>query len=468
LKTEGSLRVFHRHFGRGTLQSLMFRGRRAVVYFDRGPTLAVWVSELTTVMDEGPLGRGVKLRSDLNLPLLGGAGGDRKIVESFRLGIVPESAVQEWTFGRDGELSYLSEWLADPDESVFYLFGDYGSGKTHFLNAAALHAEREGWVVALVPLDPLDSPPSAPRRVYNRLMQNLRWRGPDGSACDARDLIQRCIDGGLDASATDHPYLTEFLERLNRCRNPERLWAWLMGEEEGILTDLPTMHDHTTASNLYCNLLSFFGYAAKTWCGAKGLLLLLDEAEMVTAVRWHQQIQRGLDFITGLSLAANLDPRLSEEPVVKEEGLHIYRGLNTGLVYSGHLKALPYLHPLARDQRTLKVIFAVTPTDLMRDLVERHDFDAMDLEPLPRAALETLFDRFTRHYREVLGVPVGRREMDRIKRALFGDLAVHGTQRRFIKGMVEAMDYLRFHRERGLDALLGLDLNPDTTFGERW
>jgi hypothetical protein len=154
--------------------------------------------------------------------------------------------------------------------------------------------------------------------------------------------------------------------------------------------------------------------------------------------------------------------------VVKEEGLHIYRGRDTGLVYSGHLKSLPYLHPLAAQQRTLKVIFAVTPTDLMKELVEHHDFDAMDLEPLPRAALETLFDRFTRHYREVLGVDAGRREMERIKRALFGDLAVHGTQRRFIKGMVEAMDYLRFHRSRGLDPLLGVDLNPEATFGERW
>ena len=462
-------RIRHRFLGRGNLVRWIRGGRQAVVAFDYGRVLTVRAEDLAPVLDDGPRGRSIRLTkgADAPIPETYGAG-DRFVIEAFRLGIVPERGILDWTYGRDGELNYLSEWLRDPLEAVLYLFGDYGSGKTHLLGALGQRALNEGWAMARVPLDPLDSPPSSPKRVYRNLLRSLRWR-EDGNERDAQDLLRRALAGGLREAAGGHRFLAPFLRAVDRGRDEDDAWRWILGEPaDAQRLNLPLLHDHTTASNIYSNLLTCLGWTAAEHAGLKGLLLLLDEAEMVTAVHWHKQLHRGINFIVGLSRAAQHHEALRDEEIRRAPDRSLHEGVRSGLIYSGHVP-MRYLFEGVQGDRHTKVVFAVTPTPLMQRLVEQHDFDAMDIEPLPVAALEGLFRTFTSHYQRVYGLKVPRKDLDRIRDALVSDLDEHGIQRRFVKGMVEGLDFRRFHPRRGMDDLLGADPFARTgAFGDIW
>ncbi len=462
-------RIRHRFLGRGNLIRWIRGGRQAVVAFDYGRVLTVRSEDLAPVLESGPRGKSIRLPKGAAAPIPEEYGsGDRFVIEAFRLGIVPERGIMDWTYGRDGELNYLSEWLRDPVEAVIYLFGDYGSGKTHLLGALGQRALDDGWAVARVPLDPLDSPPSSPKRVYRSLLRSLRWR-EDGNERDAQDLLRRALEGGLRSAAEGHHFLAPFVRSMDRGRDEETAWRWILGEtvDAGRLR-LPLLHDHTTASNIYSNLLTCLGWTAAEHAGLKGLLLLLDEAEMVTAVHWHRQLNRGINFIVGLSRAAQHHDDLRDEEIGRAPDRAVRTGARSGLIYSGHVP-MRYLFEGVQGHRHTKVLFAVTPTRLMQRLVEEHDFDAMDIEPLPVDALEALFRTFTTHYQQVYGLKISRKDLDRIRAALVSDLEEHGIQRRFVKGMVEGLDFRRFHPRRHLDDLLGVDPFAKTgAFGDVW
>ncbi|MFH1532330.1 MAG: BREX system ATP-binding domain-containing protein [Pseudomonadota bacterium] len=462
-------RVRHRFLGRGNLIRWIRGGRQAVVAFDYGRVLTVRGMDLSQVLEDGPRGRSIRLPKGAVAPIPKEYGnGDRFVIEAFRLGIVPERGILDWTYGRDGELSYLFEWLRDPTEAVMYLFGDYGSGKTHLLGALGQRALDEGWAVARVPLDPLDSPPSSPKRVYRSLLRSLRWR-EDGVDHDAQDLLRRALDGGLRGAAADHRFLAPFVKAMDRGKDEETAWRWILGETvDAQQLRLPLLHDHTTASNIYSNLLTCLGWTAAAHAGRKGLLLLLDEAEMVTAVHWHRQLHRGINFIVGLSRAAQHHDDLRDEAIRRSPDGAVHKGERSGLIYSGHVP-MRYLFEGVQGDRHTKVLFAVTPTRLMQRLVEEHDFDAMDIEPLPVDALEALFRTFTAHYQRVYGLQVPQKDLDRIRDALVSDLEEHGVQRRYVKGMVEGLDFRRFHPGRHLDDLLGVNPFAKTgAFGDVW
>ena len=462
-------RIRHRFLGRGNLIRWIRGGRQAVVAFDYGRVLTVRGADLAPVLEDGPRGRSIKLPKGAHAPIPKEYGsGDRFVIEAFRLGIVPERGILDWTYGRDGELNYLAEWLRDPEEAVMYLFGDYGSGKTHLLGALGQRALDEGWAVARVPLDPLDSPPSSPKRVYRSLLRSLRWR-EDGNDRDAQDLLRRALAGGLPKASKGHRFLAPFCRAIAKEKNEDAAWRWILGETvDAQRLHLPLLHDHTTASNIYSNLLTCLGWTAAEHAGLKGLLLLLDEAEMVTAVHWHRQLNRGINFIVGLSRAVQHHDDLTSEEIQRAPGRTVHTGTRSGLIYSGHVP-MRYLFEGVQGDRHTKVLFAVTPTRLMQQLVEEHDFDAMDIEPLPIDALEALFTTFTSHYQRVYGLKINRKDLDRIRAALVSDLEEHGIQRRFVKGMVEGLDFRRFHPRRHLDDLLGVDPFAKTgAFGDVW
>lgn len=474
MSRQQELRVRHRFLGDGSVVRWMARRREAVVLFDYGKMMTVRSEDILPILDSGPLGQGVKLRAQdqVHIPEEYGQG-DRYVIEAFRLGIVPNQGINQWTFGRDGELSYLSEWLADPEEASMYMFGDYGSGKTHLLGAMGQRALKEGWAVAVVPLDPMDSPPSSPKSVYRSILRSLRWFNPEsGVEMDAMDLLRLSLERGLGQYAVGHRYLQPLVRVAGRKKQDSEIWQWFLGEQvDAAPLGVPPMLDHTTSSNVYVNLLGWMGWMGYKFAGLKGLLLLLDEAEMVTAVRWHKQLQRGLNFIVGLSRAAQLHQDLLQEEILRDEKTGLYSGARTGLTYSGHirLRFLPEVPESLAGVRTLKLIFAVTPTELMRGLVEQHDFDAMDIEPLPMEALETLFMTFAAHFLEVYRMKMTRVDLDRIRQALINDFRQSRIQRRFIKGMVEGLDYRRFYPARSLDMLLGKDPMAEIAgFGESW
>ncbi len=60
----------------------------------------------------------------------------RRMVEAFRLGIVPYDCVSDFIFGRAEEIQILTDWLDQPDSNAMLTVGEYGTGKTHLLHYA--------------------------------------------------------------------------------------------------------------------------------------------------------------------------------------------------------------------------------------------------------------------------------------------------------------------------------------------
>ncbi|MDX9723191.1 MAG: DUF2791 family P-loop domain-containing protein [Myxococcota bacterium] len=255
-------------------------------------------------------------------------------LEAMRLGVVPSTRVEAYTVGRDEEMAAIAADLGrvEADGGAVRVFlGDYGTGKTHLLEIAQLSALARGHLCARVVLDPSETSPSQPKRVFRAAMRSLRY--PDrseSSGLGLRPLLQQAIDNDEALAAFDvkpakgrsteqrleqgyHLYLSpalSYFKTLSRplSRPPRKvdeaqreswleqqsnlLFEWLEGhptvsnqliDEE--LHKLPGHHpkiysllDYRPWSRIYGYLLSGIARLARA-VGYQGLTVLLDEAE---------------------------------------------------------------------------------------------------------------------------------------------------------------------------------------------
>lgn len=418
--------VLHDRHGRGRVVSDGPGGLR-VFFFERGVTLAV--SRLGVIREDG-----AERAPRLQVPERPPHWQARRTIESLKLGVVPEEEVRRFTFGRDREVAALERWLAAEMPGGAAISGDYGSGKTHLLELLATLARERGWVTARASLDPQDAAPHNPFRVYRQLVSS--WQTPGGEGF--RTTLSR-----IAPRLAGHPFFHPLRERLARGPAPEGIWEWISGQRPGRSSYGPAMHDHTTASNIYCNLLSTLarGIAAD---GGKGLLVILDEAENATTGFLHgYQRERGPLFLEGLVRCAGNDPDLRNEPVGRRRGDEIgpYRGKKTGLLYSGH-NPMPYL-PATPSH--LKVCVAVTREPRVRSLLSRWPIEQIEIaplsEPILRQAFERLADLYLAAYPSYKPWNFEREEMFR---KVVARCRLLLTTRHFLKGAVEALDMNRF------------------------
>jgi len=361
----------------------------------------------------------------------------RLLIESFRLGIVPERLVTNWTVGREREVKFIRDWLDMESEGIMVIEGAYGSGKSHLLLYLREKAIDMGYAVAYACFDPTEASAAFPKRTYRKIVNGLRARLGDNT-CLFRDLVRAmalCADG---SSLSDHHYLGPAFHRIRRGKMRERDWEWLEGRS-GVRGYLGSMYDFTTTANLYCNILSGLGHASATLLGLKGMIILLDEAETTASLYYSYQYARGLNFFKGLSMVANDEPALLTEKTGRSGG--VIRGYSTGLIYSGHLP-IPYIY---RISSFLKVVFSLTPGSLTDLFFQwRGSTPILTLEDLTQHDLEKIFRRFVRNYCEVWNFRFKGRfqESD-----LFDVLQPYlgAPVRTFIKGMTEVLDHLRFN-----------------------
>lgn len=378
-------RVRHPDFGAGTVEAKQAPAR-ARVHFDREPALPRTVrrSELTREGDAAPPPPPAVAPAP---PVTPAVAIDRdhawQMLEALRLGIVPAHGVEEYTVAREAELDSLSR-LYDAAHGCRVIWGDYGAGKTHLLDAAEQMAHVRGLATARVTLDPRENALHHPLRLYRRIAQSVRMPGRTGTGIEL--LVEPLVH------SSDH--LAPSGKRASRFFSPF-LHALVHGDEEeiGWLRDyvggdnvasdevnavldrlgwggsrVLRLSDFRTYGRMFVHLVGTLA-AWSADAGARGLVLLFDEVERVQALsgenrRYALEVLRHYAAVTMDRADLNFDP----ESLYKG-GQAVHRSL-----------------PLRfRDDQPLAVVFALTPLEEIEQQfksITESDTDGIRLPPL--------------------------------------------------------------------------------------
>jgi P-loop Domain of unknown function (DUF2791) len=137
----------------------------------------------------------------VNLPALRPRERDA-LIQSLRSGVTPRTGARHIQVGRDAEIAALDKDLdriAEGGASFRLIVGDYGSGKTFFLNLLRGAAMERQLVVAHADLNPgrrLHASGGEARSLYAELMKNLASRTkPEGGALTT--LVEKFVTTAL-------------------------------------------------------------------------------------------------------------------------------------------------------------------------------------------------------------------------------------------------------------------------------
>lgn len=129
----------------------------------------------------------------------------RRSIEAMRLGVVPVEDALAYTVGRDDELERVDADLAraaDEGGALRAFLGDYGTGKTHMLEIIRERALEEGFLAARAVLDPEETAPSHPKRVYRSLVRSLEYPDrPAAAAGGLEPLFEAAMEGAKDGGS---------------------------------------------------------------------------------------------------------------------------------------------------------------------------------------------------------------------------------------------------------------------------
>lgn len=142
------------------------------------------------------------------------------IVQALRAGVVPKLGLRHIQVGRVREIEELvrdMDRIADGGSSIRFVIGEYGSGKTFFMNLIRLVALEKGLVVMFADLAPdrrLHATGGQARGLYAEMARNLSTRTkPDGGALAS--VVERFVSQAQrDAEERGMPTGTVIRERL--------------------------------------------------------------------------------------------------------------------------------------------------------------------------------------------------------------------------------------------------------------
>lgn len=128
------------------------------------------------------------------------------ILKSLRAGVVPQVGQQHIQVGRAAEITALVDdidTLADGGSSVRFIIGEYGSGKTFFLNLVGSIAREKKLVTVSADLTPdrrIQATGGQARALYAELMKNMATRAkPEGGALAS--VTERFVTQALQRAA---------------------------------------------------------------------------------------------------------------------------------------------------------------------------------------------------------------------------------------------------------------------------
>lgn len=379
------------------------------------------------------------------------------LIQSLRAGVTPRLGARHIQVGRDAEIAALDrdiERIADGGAAFRLVTGDYGSGKTFFLNLVRTEAMDKQLVVAHADLNPgrrLQASNGEARSLYAELMKNMSTKTkPDGGALTT--VVEKFITSALaearKADRKPEDIIHDRLENLNELvmgydfatvisaywrayeKDDENLKTnairWLRGEFSAktdarhalgvreIIGDA-SIYDQIKLLARFCRL-----------AGYKGLLICLDELVNLYKLTNpqarngnYEQILRilndleqgsaeGLGFVLGGTHEFLTDPR---------RGLYSYPALQSRLAENPFAKnglidlsgPVLKLNSLSRDQFLA----------LLSKLNGVFHNNREGVEPLPDTALQS----FTKHCEKRIGESAFRTPRTTIT-AFIGLLAV--------------------------------------------
>ncbi|MDP9933492.1 ATP-binding protein [Variovorax paradoxus] len=168
------------------------------------------------------------------------------VIQSLRAGVVPRAGQHLVQVGRTREIQTLVtdiERIADGGSTFRLVIGEYGAGKTFFLNLVRAIAMEKKLVVASADLNPdrrLHASGGQARSLYAELMRNLATRTkPEGGALAG--IVEKFIAtakaeakaGGLETEAVIRQKLEHLTELVNGYDFADVIAAYCRGFEEG-------------------------------------------------------------------------------------------------------------------------------------------------------------------------------------------------------------------------------------------
>jgi len=293
--------VVHPRLGRGILKGTSNGGTVWEVVFESNMRFRLPARDFETKLPPAPR-QAIPLRRSTYSSLESSEAGlsafhARQTIEALRMGIVPMNEVEALTIGLKVERTALARALsktASEGGDVVAVIGDYGYGKSHFVELAARLALGEGFLVASASLDLKEMPPSKPHEIYKGLISALRY--PQTDARGLGVLIQQALDNPailnqfIQESSETCP-LAAVLRRLRDGENTSQveydaLVDWISGlEAPRIYTSkLPKLYRNGENARLYAYLLFRLSRLA-TLLGYSGLAVMIDESEHYSLLR---------------------------------------------------------------------------------------------------------------------------------------------------------------------------------------
>ncbi|XSS61124.1 ATP-binding protein [Pseudomonas sp. B11] len=168
------------------------------------------------------------------------------VIQSLRAGVVPRVGQHLIQVGRAGELDSLLkdvDRLADGGSSFRVVVGEYGAGKTFFLNLVRGIAMERKLVTVHADLNPdrrLHASGGQARSLYSELAKNMATRTkPDGGALQG--IVEKFISQakseakakGVESEVVIREYLAELTEMVNGYDFADVIAAYCRGFEEG-------------------------------------------------------------------------------------------------------------------------------------------------------------------------------------------------------------------------------------------
>lgn len=455
-------KVTHTVFGAGSLLSVRKSSAgtqiECLIRFDSG--LQLWIPSsriqgLDEEYKEGIPEDGIILKGEaLKIKA-------HRMIEAFRLGIVPTQDVSDFTYGREREINLISSALTSLSNGkggTIIFEGEYGTGKSHLLEYIRSQALKKNFVVSSVELSTEETQPARPKRIYRELIANLRYYKetpkPDKNNIEGgfRDLMRYAVKRFTPPSyldINDHIFFSPVLKRLSKIDDhslkSEVFWQWIEAESTkeyaiGSTTrsdkfqapyrisggwNIPALYDFSTAADFYCYLISGLSYLSRS-LNYNGLILLLDEVETVAFLWNNFFFERGINFLEGMIRMAQNDQTLKS---ISKQMMH------------NQVRPTPYIY---KDAYVLLVLAMTPEPAAMRLKSLSHNY--INLTTLNEENLEACFETLVKYYK--IAFP-DLNLLDQTKKRILSNALRYQDNgiRFFLKYSVESLDILRINRK---------------------
>jgi len=386
----------------------------------------------------------------------------RQTIETLRFGIVPLSDVETLTIGLATEQTSLARALDRAREQggdALCIQGDYGYGKSHFVELAAARAKRENFIVMKASLDLLETPPNNAKQIYLALTRAVQYPDNDtdhtlrtlfAKALDAPQILQEFAS--LSARTVETCPLLLALRAMHESGSQfvyDEALKYVSGEKYSVdifrqfVKRAPTLYANGAMARQYSYLLSGLAVLAKL-CGYSGLTVLIDESELYSQLR-NKQLDRADEFFRAMIYAAvgtNKDRLRAEDiPVDTRASYEVAYTQDAHLLFG-------FAVTIAQDNM-MPVDNWLRPTQILR----------LDDSYIAKDVLE-FFKMLLQYHRLAYHYETPRERYEQVIMHTSAHVSQALKDQRFnvrqaIKAVVEVCDLLYLYPDYAADALIG-------------